>query len=272
MVHESCKEMLAIHALSAVDATERRELQEHLDSCETCRLELAEWEASAATLALAAVPLEPAAGLRERILERVRHDDEDLFLRASPQNKVLPFTEVKRSAPSRWPLFGAIAAAILFLGLIVGLVGLWRQHQAARVELARLSQELQLQQETLAHDNKILGVLNSPGAHTTELKGTKDAPQAHALVAIDGQTGRTVLMAKGLPATPEGKAYQLWFISGGQAPVPGKVFKTDATGNGMLEDQMPTSANTSSVLAVTLEPQAGVTAPTGAMYLLSPAK
>jgi anti-sigma-K factor RskA len=104
------------------------------------------------------------------------------------------------------------------------------------------------------------------------LKGTKDAPQANALVAIDGQTGRAVLMAKGLPTTPEGKAYQLWFISGSQAPVAGKLFKTDADGNGMLEDQMPSSANSSSVLAVTLEPQAGVQSPTGPMYLLSPSK
>ena len=79
-------------------------------------------------------------------------------------------------------------------------------------------------------------------------------------------------MAQGLPATPEGKAYQLWFISGGQTPVPGKLFKTDADGNGLLEDQLPASANSSSVLAVTLEPQAGVPSPTGKMYLLSPAK
>jgi anti-sigma-K factor RskA len=100
-----------------------------------------------------------------------------------------------------------------------------------------------------------------------ELAGTKVMPQAHAMLAYD-KNGRAILMAKGLPPAPAGKAYQLWFIAGGQ-PMPGKVFTTDASGSGSLNDQTPPEARNSAVFAITLEPENGVKSPTGEMYLIS---
>jgi anti-sigma-K factor RskA len=114
-------------------------------------------------------------------------------------------------------------------------------------------------------------ILTTPGARSSDLDGTKDAPNAHAVLALDRQSGRAVLAARGLPPAPAGKAYQLWFISNGRPPAPGKVFTTDAAGNALLEDHLPPTAADASVFAVTLEPHAGVPAPTGSMYLLSPA-
>ena len=75
-------------------------------------------------------------------------------------------------------------------------------------------------------------------------------------------------MAKGLPLAPSGKAYQLWFIAGGQ-PIPGKVFSAAASGYGALYDQIPSVAFNNAVFAITLEPESGVRAPTGAIYLRS---
>ena len=87
------------------------------------------------------------------------------------------------------------------------------------------------------------------------------------MVAYD-KNGRAILMAKNLPAPPAGKAYQLWFIAGGK-PMPGKVFTTDASGAGTLTDSMPSAAMNSPIFAITLEPENGVQAPTGAIYLSS---
>ncbi len=101
----------------------------------------------------------------------------------------------------------------------------------------------------------------------SKLAGTKMMPDAHAMLAYD-KNGRAVLMAKGLPPAPKGKAYQLWFIAGGK-PMPGKVFRTDASGEGTLSDQIPTEALNAAVFAVTMEPESGVPAPTGAIYLSS---
>ena len=270
MAHETCKEMLAMHALSALDAADQRELQEHLENCTVCSLELEDWQATAAALAYAAEPVEPSAYLRERILERVRGDER--VNRISEQANVLPFSPAAGSSRSRWPAFAAVAASIIFVALVTGLIVLWRQNRAAGLELARLTMEMRLQEQKLASEGKVLQILTTRGARSSELVGTKDAPNAHALLAVDRHSGRTVLLALGLPPAPSGKAYQFWFIAGGQPPAPGKVFTTDADGNALLEDHLPPNAPEPSVFAVTLEPQAGVPAPTGSMYLLSPAK
>lgn len=269
MVHETYKEMLAMHALSALDGSDQREVQEHLETCTVCRVELADWQATAAALAYVAKPVEPSAQLRERILERFRSDD--AVARSSEQSKVLDFSHAARPSRSRWPAFTAIAASIVFVVLSGALIVLWRQNREAHGELARISSELHLQEQKLANENTIVRVLITPGARSSELAGTKDAPHAHALLAVDRQSGRAVLLARGLPLPPSGKAYQLWFISSGQPPAPGKVFTTDAAGNALLEDQLPQNATNASVFAVTLEPQAGVPAPTGSMFLISPA-
>lgn len=268
MVHETCKEMLAVHALSALDGSDQQALQLHLESCAVCRLELAEWQATAALLAYAATPVEPSAQLRERILEKVRADDRAEHLEHSRQPKVLHFS---RASGPGWPVSGAIAASIVFIALAAGLIALWRQNRAVGEELARASRELHLQEQKLSVEHRVMQILTTPGAHSSELAGTKDAPNAHALLTVDKQSGRAVLLARGLPLAPSGKAYQLWFISSGQPPAPGKVFTTDAAGNALLEDQLPANATEPAVFAVTLETAAGVPAPTGSMYLLSPA-
>jgi anti-sigma-K factor RskA len=268
MVHETSKELLAMHALSALDAADQQELQSHLETCTACRRELEDWQATAAALAYLAAPLEPSVNLREQILETVRSERSDAPLR-EPTNLVT-FSRAGGLRRSRWPALAAIAAALVFIALASALIVLWRQNHAARVELARISRELNVQEQKFARENKIVQLLTTPGIHSTELRGTKDAPNAHAMIAVDPHSGRAMLMARGLPPAPAGKAYQLWFIFPGQAPAPGKLFTTDPLGEGLLEDQLPRNSADSFVFAVTLEPQAGVPAPTGTMYLLSP--
>src|ERR671927_444607 len=72
MSHEDYKEMLAEHALDALDANEARVLEEHLSTCAACRAELAEWRNTTAALAFSARLAEPPPALRSRLLENVR--------------------------------------------------------------------------------------------------------------------------------------------------------------------------------------------------------
>jgi anti-sigma-K factor RskA len=104
----------------------------------------------------------------------------------------------------------------------------------------------------------------------TELKGTEFGAGAIAKLVYDNN-GRAMLMADKLPAAPEGKAYQLWFIVGNNPPMPGKTFVPDSEGKGVLKDQMPQAALNSAVFAITLEPAGGLPAPTGKIYLSSSA-
>ena len=248
MVHEDYKEMIPARALSALDAAEARALNDHLSECDECRMELAEWEATAAALAVSAKPMEPSPEVRERLLNEVRKE------LADPQ--VIPFRSATRNIWTSFGSLGAIAAVILATALIVGLVVMWRENNAL--------------QERLANTLEFQELVSTPGTRMAELKGTDVGAGAIAKLVYDNN-GRAMLMADKLPAVPQGKEYQLWFIVGNNPPMPGKTFMPDSEGKGVLKDQMPQVALNSAVFAITLEPAGGVPAPTGKIYLSSPA-
>jgi anti-sigma-K factor RskA len=275
ILHEEYKEMLAVRGLGALDPAEARALDQHLIDCDECRLELAEWETTAAALALDAAPMAPSAVVRDRILEAVRADvfkpGFTVSVSSSPTSpretsKVVSLPTQRKSSAGV-PAWFAIAAGLVFVVLLGSLFVLWRQNNAARQELARLTEQVNQAKQMRAQQLEAMEIVTSPGARMSELAGTKEMPGAHGMVAFD-KNGRAILMAKGLPRPPAGKAYQLWFIAGGK-PMPGKVFMTDETGMGSLTDHMPKEAMDSAVFAITLEPSGGVPAPTGAIYLSS---
>ena len=143
---------------------------------------------------------------------------------------------------------------VLLTALIVGLIVLWRQNSAMQNELAR--------------SREFVEIVTTPGARVSELKGIDLGAGATASLAYD-QNGHAVLMANKLPSPPQGKAYQLWFIVGNKPPLPGKTFVPDDTGKGTLKDQVPKEALDSAIFALTVEPEGGVKAPTGPIYLRS---
>jgi len=240
MVHDDYKEMIPARALSALDAAEERALNEHLENCPECRKELADWQATAASLSLASDPAEPSPEVRERILSEVRKD-------RAPE--VIPFTPAPRR--NLWTSFGslgAIAAVVLFAALSIGLAVLWRQNQR------------------LKSADEFVQLVNTPGAQVRELRGNDPGQSATAKLAYD-RNGRAILMASKLPNVPQGKAYQLWFIVGDKPPVPGKTFVPDSTGNAVLNDELPRDAVDADVYAITVEPAGGSSAPTSPIYL-----
>lgn len=258
MVHEDYKEMIPARALSALDAAEARALNDHLSECAECRMELQEWEATAAAIGASAKPMEPSPEVRERLLNEVRKE------LSVPE--VIPFRSATRNIWTSFGSLGAIAAVILATALIVGLVVLWRENRAAQDELRTLSAQLEKTRKDLESANEFLTLASSPDARVMELGGTAEAAGASAKLAFD-KTGHAMLMAHGLPKVPQGKEYQLWFIVPGKPPMRGKTFAPDNTGGATSKDQMPEAALAASVFAITLEPAGGVDSPTGPMYL-----
>jgi anti-sigma-K factor RskA len=245
MAHEYFKEMLTTHALSALDRGDEQALEEHLATCKECMKELDQWCATAATMSLAGVTVEPTPEVRERLMARIRAE------RATPSN-VVPLVPKTRVAPRTGSLL-PIAAALIIGVLLISVFLLWRENQTIQAEFNR--------------EREIVAFLTRPGARLAELSGTKAAPGAYAKLAYD-KNGRAMLMAKGLPAAPSGQAYQLWFIVGDNK-MPGRTFGTDATGKGELNDEIPSAALSGAVFAVTLEPAGGSITPTGDIFLVS---
>lgn len=257
MVHEDYKEMIPARALSALDAGEDRALSEHLSQCPECRRELDEWLATASSISLSVESVEPSPEVRVRIMAEVRKVD--------TASRVVPFVAPRRSA-TQW--YGAIAAAVLFVALMAGIIVLWRQNQETKARVAELTSQVQSLEVDLKRKNELVELVRAPGTHIMDLSATNMAPGAAGKIAFNSK-GHAMFMANGLPAAPSGKEYQLWFIVSGKA-MPGKSFSVDKSGNGMMVDEVPPEAMNSAVFAITLEPAGGVPKPTtGQIYLSS---
>lgn len=271
MTHEDYKEMLSANALSALDASEAREVANHLEICSSCRSELHEWEETVAFMAFNVEPSEPSPAVREHILAAARAEATRSSIAqpnvAASSSHVMSFESPRRNVWTSLGSFGAIAAAVAMVSMLTGLFILWQQNRANRNEVARLATQVRETNQQLANERAMVALLITPGSRMKELSGTNAAPGAHAMLAYD-KTGHAMLMTKNLPAPPAGKAYQLWFIKDDRK-MPGKVFTPDARGNVVMEDQIPASAMESAVYAITLEPMGGVQIPTGAIYLVS---
>lgn len=305
MNHEEYREMIVLGALGALDAADDQALAAHLSECSACRAEREELYDVAAMLAYTTPPVAPSEHLRERILANIqtdaarnsqqspssletrgtRRDEAESAAQTSPahgSSNVLPFApegkgrkfvQLSRSAF----LGGAIAASLVIVALSVALASLWTRQRRMSEEMARMNarrneaeQRLADAGEALARERETAELLAAPEARMMTLSGTAAAPGARARFAYDRRTGRAILYAYDLPPAPAGKAYQLWFIAGGR-PLPGRVFRTDAAGRGVLREQVPPEGLDAQIFAVTLEPEEGVPSPTGDKYLLGSA-
>jgi anti-sigma-K factor RskA len=162
---------------------------------------------------------------------------------------------------------GAVAgiAALLTGGMVASRyearLGVMARETAAVRE--RLRREDAALREQVAAYRDAVELLRDPATRVIELRGAGSSPDASGRLLWHEQVGGHLLVA-GLPPAPAGKAYQLWAL-GGAVPLPAGVFQVDATGKAThrVEPMSPPPAR----FAVTLEPEAGVPAPTGPVVL-----
>jgi anti-sigma-K factor RskA len=110
-----------------------------------------------------------------------------------------------------------------------------------------------------AHMGMVLDLAAEPGAQTVVLASDGDGPTG---LAVLGPNGEMAMAMQSMPATSGTQVYEAWAIAGDAAPVPLGSFQVgnDGTGTFAMDDL---DAEPGVVLAVTLEPGPGATAPTG---------
>lgn len=229
------------YALGALEPDEIAWVEAHLEDCPRCR-ELAREARAVASTLLVDVPLvEPPAALRQHVLDRVHQE-----ARRTRQGEQTPGSGLgdgfaAEDAPGARRRGGLHR---LLRGLLGEEAGTGTDMAAAR--LAEL--------------------LSAPDCRLWEVAGTQDAPGASArLVGVP--SGRdAVLVASGLHALPPDRAYQVWFLRGGQ-PTPNAVFQVARNGRGRQLVRVPSRLSDFEVVAVTPEPASGSPAPTGAIVL-----
>ena len=220
-------ELIAGYALDALDDDERARAEALLASSEEAREELRAYSDVATAMATAVSGPAPPAELRERVLEAVR---------AEPQN-VVSLEERRRSRVT--PVL-AVAAAIAACAAIVA--GIWG---------ASVSSDLDDTRAALAQQRAAAAVLADPDAQTVALESGDGR-------LVVGGDGKAVLVVDSLAQAPAGKTYELW-VSDGGAPVRAGTF-----GGGGDRDVVPVqqSVESGSVVLVTVEDAGGVDAPT----------
>lgn len=242
MSHDELDTLAAIYAVGALDGDDLTRFQAHLATgCERCATMLRDAGDVLARAALggAQMPTVPPPQVKAELLRRI-----DAGGRAA-----------RAPAQSGWLRWAAVSAVAVVAG--AGLTGMY---VATRYE-ARMGQMVR---ETLVQRERLHDLLRDPATRVIDLRG-RDPAQASGRVVWNEAKGGLLLVSS-LPPAPAGKAYEAWTITGGTLR-PAGLFHVDARGR--ATHRVDATGRAVDVFAVTLEPEAGVAAPTGPMVLAS---
>jgi anti-sigma-K factor RskA len=282
------EELASLYALGVITSSELAELQTEMSTSP----EFAESVRGLTRISVGltqAVPLvDPPLALRARVLTSVtgKRFGPTAVPDLSPaptQAAPAATTTVIRERRSAWPGYLAAAAAVL-VAVAAGSYALQLQGRVDRVEqeLAQATTRATQAQQDLVSLRRALSdaqvqtqglrleaaVFMAPDVNKIDLAGQPVAPGASARAFWSRSRG-VVIAANNLPALPAGKTYQLWFVPGNAAPVSAGLITPDATGAATVHFiTPPATPEKIAAMAVTLEPEGGVPAPTGDKYLV----
>jgi anti-sigma-K factor RskA len=179
LTHEHFQELLGAHALHALEPYEVAELEQHLEGCPSCRIELAEHrEALAALSPSLPAPANSWEGI-QAVIDASREDSA-----SDPRNaEAVEPTPIRRGRASRWVgvaagTAAAVAAAVVLTVIVTG------------DDLGTPAVEAQI----------------VPAETGTTISG-----QAQ-LFDPDSLGGVLILELADIPASPDGHHYQVWVL------------------------------------------------------------
>ena len=284
MDHQELINLLPLAALDRLEPDEARALDEHLrEGCAQCEAELRAWRE---TLASFAAGLEPS-GSEQRVWQRL---EARLQAGANAARPAAPAPRRVADRTEREPqvlwwrgMTAAVAAAALVL-LIYNQVLTKRarlaetRHQERlaslnqtvsqlRWELAQAESETAALRNVLDERARLDRVLMSPDLQITRLGQAGPATGAGGVVALSHASRAAMIQAFGLPPTPPGKSYELWWITKEGGPSKAGLFVARKGHTAVAAAAMPPAGQRVMLAAVTLEPAGGVDKPTGEIYL-----
>ncbi|MBL8175665.1 MAG: anti-sigma factor [Bryobacterales bacterium] len=161
-----------------------------------------------------------------------------------------------------WRAFWVAATASLVLACVY-LGARWnteaRELAAARTEVQRLLKEAVVANAELAQARNVLRFLEA--AETRVVSFGPEDPKPRGRVLLNPRRG-VLLIASNLPPAPAGRIYEMWIIAkgAGARPRAAGLFQTTGAGTALHLQEGEVAAD--SIVAVTLEPEAGSEQPT----------
>jgi anti-sigma-K factor RskA len=254
------QEELASYAMQSLPVEETASIRAHLQTCATCRAELAQVSGDLALLGLAVEQQPLPQGARERFLQRIASGVE-------PQPKpaeVIPIpVKSARRGPGFWAGWGTAAA------VAIAAVSLGVQNRALNDELHDESSLVTNLAAQASRAQQVLEVLTAPSAQRVTLTEGKVPAQPTARATYLPERGGLILLATNLKPLPEGKTYELWVIpASGKPPVPAGLFHPDSAGTATVVLPPIPAGIAAKAFAVTIEKASGAAAPTLPIILL----
>lgn len=256
MTCTEARDLLQLLSFGALDVDERDELEHHLARCPECGAEHSAYLDTAARLALAFPQVDPSAGLKRRVLGAATSGRA-----VEPAGK--PWwsrIQLGFLRPQPASLVAALALVVA-LGTTLWAAGLQMQLNEQRAVAASL-------RDRATRFDKVVAVLQAQQFELRQMAGTQAAPYASGRVYVDDDNGSGMLMVRKLPPLPQGRVYQLWWISpDGKRESGGTMTWTDPQGNGYTLIQCPGKLAQWQSFSITEEPAGGSLAPTGQRLL-----
>ena len=237
---------LPLYALDALEGEERIAVEKHLRECPECRIEVEQLREDWALIALSATGPAAPARSRDRVMAAVAREPRQPRIRVRKRPVWLNALE-----------WATVAAAILVI------VFLARQNAYLHAQLASLQARSAADEQQLRQAKELAAALTSANAEHFTLVANNAPPQPQGKAIYDPATGTLVFLASNMPAIPSHNAYELWLIpASGAAPLPAGVFKPNARGTAtVVKPSLPAGVG-AKTFAVTVEPEAGSSAPT----------
>jgi hypothetical protein len=274
VTHEELRLVAAGAALDDIDGDERAVLATHLATCPGCRTLAGQLDLVAAELALASVPAKPPPALGVAVLDVIRAIARGRGA-ASPAQSARSATDSRAQVSGllahlrAWvarpaPTLAALALAAGFAGISVALgvraAALAGDLQAAQAATSEADALVASVRAGRAGMDAAIAVAIDPGHRTASLHGEPIAPGAHAAIVFRPGTPDAYLVAENLPATPDGRVYQLWVADGAGVHALG-TFAYDGVGPFVAPFGVDLAGRVAAM--VTLERQGGATGTPG---------
>jgi anti-sigma-K factor RskA len=265
---DDVRDLAAGFVLGALDAEEMAAVREHLAECPEAHAELAELGGVVPYLADALEPVEPPVSLRARLLQAAAADRTAMAPAAAPAEPPsavpaapIPFPtgeERSRRAAAGRNRLGTWALGIAAI-LAIAVLGAWNLQLQSR--LSSVQADLDAAQAYQRGVAAVLDVGTQQGSQTAFLAAAKPGTKVGG-VAAAAPDGTLLMALHDLAPTAGSEVYEAWVIVGQNAPVPLGGFKVGTDGTGVLR-ATTSLAQPGAVLALSLEPQPGATAPAG---------
>jgi anti-sigma-K factor RskA len=229
---EELREMYELYTLGILEDEERNEIEAHLRrGCEACRQSLRDALATNAAVLSAAPEVKPPGRLKRRVMAAVgvRH--------------------------TGWAWAAALAAACMLV------LALWMSVQERR-RSAELADARRTVIQIGADRDRMLQALSFLNQPETQQVGFGKNKPARGNIFVNPQRG-VLLIASNLPLLTPGRIFEMWVIPKSSGiPQPAGLFQSTGSGTAYNMLSGPLTLSSGDAIAVTVEPEAGSTAPT----------